>query len=267
MLIDYHTHTYLCKHADGKPQEYLEAAERNGLSELGLADHSPWPAGFDPRWRMTIEEYPVYREIVKDLKAQSSKVKVRYGIEIDWVPGKMDEIYNSLQGEELDYIIGSIHYIDDFPFDNPELLPVWKKKETPDLVWNRYAELLVEFINSCNYEIIGHADLPKKFGYYPSSMKKFNSTMHDAFQAAAKKNMAIEINTSGLRKPVKEFYPSLELLKLAKECGLALTLGSDAHSPKDVASDFSAAVELARTAGYNEIAAFERRTLKLHPLG
>lgn len=267
MLIDYHTHTYLCKHADGKPQEYLEEAEAKGINELGLADHSPWPGGFDERWRMNAKEFPIYREIVKNLKAQSTRVKIRYGIEIDWVPGKMDEIYNNIKDEELDYIIGSIHYTDDFPFDNPELLPVWEKKETPDLVWNRYAELLVEFINSFDYEIIGHADLPKKFGYYPSCMKKFNSIMHDAFLAAAKKNMAIEINTSGLRKPVKEFYPSLELLKMAKECGLALTLGSDAHSPKDVAADFSAAVELAKTAGYSEIATFDRRVMKLCPLG
>lgn len=266
MLIDYHTHTYLCKHASGRPEEYLEAAEKNGLSELGVADHCPWPEGFDPRWRMTVSEYPLYRDIVGKLKAQSSKVKIRYGIEIDWVPGRMDETYNNIKNEAFDYILGSIHYIDDFAFDNPELLPVWKKKETPDFVWNRYAGLLADFINSYDYDIIGHADLPKKFGYYPSSMKKFHSLMHEAFRAAAKKNMAIEINTSGLRKPVKEFYPSLELLKIAKESGLALTLGSDAHAPKDVAADFSAAVELAKTAGYTELATFERRSINLRPL-
>lgn len=67
-LPDYHTHTSLCKHASGKPLEYLQFAEKKGLSELGVSDHCPWPAGFDSDHRMTAQEYPDYRRIIEKLQ-------------------------------------------------------------------------------------------------------------------------------------------------------------------------------------------------------
>ena len=81
-------------------------------------------------------------------------------------------------------------------------------------------------------------------------MEPFTSRLHEAFELAGKKGIAVEINTAGLRKPVKEFYPSLDLLKAARRAGMHLTFGSDAHSPAEVGADFSLALDFARTAGY-----------------
>ncbi|OGV54672.1 MAG: hypothetical protein A2017_19330 [Lentisphaerae bacterium GWF2_44_16] len=268
MLIDYHTHTYLCKHAEGMPEEYLAQAEAQGLSELGIADHLPWPSGYDPDCRMNASEFPKYKKIVEELRRKSRKVTVRYAVELDWVPGKMNEVMTNIRGEEFDYIIGSIHYIDSFPFDNPNAIPAWKKNSAaPDKIWDRYAELLLDFVDFGCFDIIGHPDLPKKFGFYPRSMDSFNKKMNEVFELAGKKNMAIEINTSGLRKPVKEMYPSLELLKMAKANGMLLSLGSDAHRPQDVASDFPEAIKLADDAGFDSVVSFNRRAPSLVPLG
>ena len=255
-LADLHTHTCLCNHASGKPEEYLRNAVSRGLAFLGISDHIPWPIGYDSPWRMSADEFPVYRRMTGELRKQAEQtpVEVLYAIELDYVPGRMDEVYNAIRNEPFDYRIGSVHYTD-FGFDDPDMMHLWEK-QGPDSIWNDYAERMCAFVSSCDFEIMAHPDLPKKFKRYPEDRTRFNRRMREAFSLAGRKGIAVEINTAGLRYPAKEFYPSLDLLKAAREAGMPLTLGSDAHSPGDVAADFDSAVEFAKEAGYRASLAF-----------
>ncbi|MBO4630939.1 MAG: histidinol-phosphatase HisJ family protein [Lentisphaeria bacterium] len=257
ILADLHTHTKLCNHAAGEPGEYLHAAINRGLAYLGVSDHIPWPAGYDSQWRMTSAQFPLYRSMVRNLQkaAEKSPVQVLYAIELDYVPVRMQEVYDSIAGEPFDYRIGSVHYTD-FGFDDPDMLHRWQEQGA-ELIWNDYADRMCAFADSCDFEIMAHPDLPKKFKIYPADMTCFIKRMREAFEVAAAKGIAVEINTAGMRKPAGEFYPSLELLKAAREAGMPLTLGSDAHKPEDVAADFDRAVEFARTAGYRSALTFQ----------
>ncbi len=267
MLIDYHVHTSLCKHADGTPEEYVEMAIRNGISEIGFSDHCPWPVGFDSKYRMSAGQFPIYRKTVSDLKKKFHAIKILYGLEVDWVSGRMEEVWRNLENEKFDYLIGSVHYTDDFPFDNPEYADKWNEKDFIEKVWMRYFELLLEMVDSGKFDIIGHFDLPKKFGYYPKSMDAISKIVQQVFKAAAKNRMAVEINTAGLRKPVKELYPSLEILKMAEKAGVMLALGSDSHTPAEIAANFAEAVKHAKSAGYSKVCSFDQRRPTLLPLG
>ena len=95
---------------------------------------------------------------------------------------------------------------------------------------------------------IGHCDLPKKFGFHHGP-DILNEWPHVA-ETFARCDVLCEINTAGLRKPVKEIYPSLAILKILRAAGVGLTLGSDSHRPQDIAADFAGALDLARAAGY-----------------
>lgn len=260
-MIDYHTHTSLCKHADGDPKEYLAAAEKAGLKEIGISDHTPWPTGYDTQFRMTPEEFREYRELVSKLAVSSSKVKVKYALEIDWVPGRMDEVRSHVENEPFDYLIGSVHYTDDLPFDNPDHQAVWKSVERSAEVWTRYYELLLEFVSQGGFEIIGHFDLPKKFGSRPPETERITSLIDDILTAAADNHIVVELNTAGLRKPVREIYPSPDILRKAKAKGVGITFGSDAHSPCDVAANFAEAIHLAKECGFDSYTTFEKRAL------
>ena len=114
------------------------------------------------------------------------------------------------------------------------------------------------------FEIIGHADLPKKFKIYP---KQDCTPLFDRFlDAAQKKNVAIELNTAGLRKDCREIYPSRAFLQLAAQQKIPITFGSDAHAPAEVGSDFAEAVALARSVGYNRYCLFAQRKRSEAPL-
>jgi histidinol-phosphatase (PHP family) len=81
----------------------------------------------------------------------------------------------------------------------------------------------------------------------------------------AKAGMALEINTSGWRRPVGEAYPSPLILSLAREREIPLTFGSDAHAPDEVGYEFAKAVQLAREVGYTESLRFRQRQPSRQP--
>ena len=258
-LIDHHTHTWLCKHASGRPEEYMAAAVAAGLDGIGVADHFPWPAGYDEKHRMAPEEFPTYKNIVEDLRSKApSGMNILFAAEADWVPGHMDETLDVLEKERFDYVIGSIHFVDDLPFDHPDYKAVWFAEGRPAFIWRRYYELMRDMVASGKFDVIGHFDLPKKFGIRPPPEAETDVLVDDIIAMAADLGVAVEINTSGLRKPVGEMYPSIDILRRIAKLGMVVVLGSDAHAPEEVAMDFGKAVEIAREAGFMRIHAYSK---------
>ena len=85
-------------------------------------------------------------------------------------------------------------------------------------------------------------------------------------QVARAKDVAIELNTAGLRKECQEIYPSLDILRKACALGVAITFGSDAHAPGEVGMNFAEAIAWARAAGATHYGQFEQRRRVSLPL-
>lgn len=263
MLCDYHLHTPLCRHADGTVTEYLEAARRKTLLEIGFSDHAPNPDGYDSPHRMTVKEFSLYQDMLRPL-LNGSRPAVLFGLEADYYPGCERFLQPFLQQHPFDYILGSVHYLEHWGFDNPEERHVWDSVDVTQ-TWRTYFTLMGRLAESRLFDIVGHLDLPKKFGHRPPEAK-IRDMAQPALDKVAAAGMCIEINTSGLRKPVGEIYPSVLLLKLAREREIPITFGSDAHRPAEVGYAFDQALRLARKAGYTRTARYSRRQKTLEPL-
>lgn len=254
---DYHMHTPLCRHAIGEPTEYAAHAVALGLPEIGFTDHSPMARDDFDNWRMRQDQLAEYVEKVQKARADHPALTILLGLEVDYIPGHEDWIRDLAARHPWDYLIGSVHYVADWDIDNPEKISQWKGRD-PVEVWKSYVERLIKAAESKLFEIIGHADLPKKFGHHPSSDC---TRLYTAFfDAAVKSGVAVELNTAGLRKDCREIYPSRALLDLAWERRVPITFGSDAHAPGEVGADFAKAVTLARNVGYTECCRFRART-------
>ncbi len=113
MYCDYHTHTPLCLHASGTPQEYVQAAVRAGLREYGISDHAPMPGEPFDDWRMKQADMPAYLDWLTEARecAALHGLTVRSALECDWFPG-IEPWIEHLQGlHAWDYLIGSVHYL------------------------------------------------------------------------------------------------------------------------------------------------------------
>lgn len=250
-------HTPLCRHASGSPVELARRAVELGLSEIGFSDHNPMPRDDFDDWRMADRDLAAYVDQVEQARREFPGLAIKLALEVDYLPG-CEAWIRELDGRyPWDYFIGSVHYVSDsWAIDNPFALSEWKQRD-PFEVWTAYFERLTMAAESGLFQIIGHADLCKKFCFYP---REDCTGLYTRFLDAARKSgVAIELNTAGLRKDCREIYPSEGFLKLAFERGVPITFGSDAHSPGEVGMNFAEAVVMAKRVGYKTARRFTRK--------
>jgi histidinol-phosphatase (PHP family) len=254
---DYHMHTPLCRHATGEPADYAKRAVEIGLTEIGFSDHSPMRQDNFDNWRMNFSQLDEYVEKIRKAQKDFPQLTIRLALEVDYLPGHEDWIRELAALHPWDYFIGSVHYVSDsWAIDDPQKLSEWKNRDSFE-VWQIYFERLAKAAESKLFEIIGHTDLPKKFGHRPT---RDCTPLYDKFLDAAKKSgSAIELNTAGLRKDCKEIYPSREILEIAFQKGVPICFGSDAHAPEEVGMNFPEAISLAHATGYKEFCQFAKR--------
>lgn len=256
MIVDLHNHTTLCNHAEGEISEYIEKAIESGTKYFGFSEHAPMD--FDEGYRVSFEQMKSYEEAVLNAKEKyKNKIEVLLGYEVDYLVGHMDE---RVLNADVDYLIGSVHFIDKWGFDNPEFIGRYESEDI-DEIWQKYFDAVKEMADSRLFDIVGHLDLIKVFKFMPN--KDINEIAKEALKAIKEADMVLEINMAGYRKPIAEPYPSLALLKQAYELGIPITFASDAHKPEQV-SLFSDEIEkLAKSAGYTQCAVFKNRKREL----
>lgn len=258
MLVDYHTHNQLCKHADGTLEDYVRHAISIGLKEIGLADHTPMPNDWDIEVRMFEEQFwNEYKPTVLDLRDKyRNQIAIKFAVEGDYFAGTEDWVRTFNGKNEFDYVIGSVHYLGEWGFDNPLYVGKFESSDI-DQVYISYYDHIRRSAECGLFDIVGHCDLVKKFGHRPT--KNIEEILRETFTVIRQSGMAVEINTSGLRKPVKEVYPSEQILAIVSELGIPLTLGSDAHTPADVGRDFDIARALVEKYGNGKISLYTNR--------
>jgi histidinol-phosphatase (PHP family) len=254
---DYHMHTPLCRHAKGEPTELAAHAVSVGLAEIGFSEHAPMLRDDWDDWHIRLAELDVYLAKVEQARRDHPQLNIKLALEVDYLPGHEDWIRQMAARHPWDYFIGSVHYITDtWALDNPHLVSEWKSRDTFE-VWTAYFERLTMAAESGLFEIIAHADLCKRFCFYPH--QDCTPLFTKFLEAARRGGVAIELNTAGLRKDCREIYPSPRLLQMAFDHGVPITFGSDAHAPGEVGMDFAEAMALARQAGYTHSCRFTQR--------
>ncbi len=263
MILDTHLHTRLCKHATGEPEEYARKALETGLAGIGFSCHSPMPPEYDPTNRMVLDQFPEYIDLVRRCQGAFPEFPVKLGLETDFHPGTEDYARSVLDMAEFDYVIGSIHFLGSWGFDNPEQMGRFNDRDLYG-IYAEYYDKVAGLARSGLCDIVGHPDVVKKFGHRPS--RDYAPIEIRALEAVAAAGLALDVNTSGLRRPAREVYPSLRILKAAREMGIGITCGSDAHEPELVGYAFDQATALAREAGYTHFRRYTRRKFDLVPL-
>lgn len=261
LIADYHIHTAMCGHASGTLDELVEAAIARGLDEVGIADHMPLLYFEDPDLAMAPEQLPVYVEQVLEIKEKyRDRITVRLGIEADYHPETQEDRLKMIEGFPWDYVIGSVHILGDWVFDDPRRLERYEGLDV-DQFYVDYLRTVGDMAETGLYTTVGHADLAKKFNYRADiDLEPYYRDVLEKVKAAG---MCYEINTAGLRWPADEMYPDPAFVRIAAAMDVPVTLGSDAHGPADVARDFDRALSLMREVGYSQMAFFEGRRMRL----
>lgn len=264
---DYHMHTPRCNHATGSVHDYAQAAVDAGLKEIGMSDHSPMPGGFDKPWRMDRSELEHYLDEVERARdAFADRLTIRVGLEADFHPGTESYVAAMIASYDWDYVIGSVHYIDDWGFDNPDCMHIWDHWRNED-AYLAYFERVGASAATGMFDIIGHPDLIKKFGHRaPEHSQAVIQAEETMLQAVLASGAALEISSAGLRKPVGEIYPQHRIVRKAAELGIPFAFGSDAHAPVEVGHGMDQCLNELWTVGVRDIAAFAARQRRMQAI-
>jgi histidinol-phosphatase (PHP family) len=275
MLTDYHLHLRpddLGSRAvdfftPANAERYREVAQERGIEELGVSEHIH-------RFSQSLEiwQHPFWAEqAVDDIYAYCEFVReqtdLRLGIEMDFVPGREDKTRNLLERLELDYVVGSVHFVGNFAVDHGGY-DIWRSGRSAQEIWKRYFDTLGEAARSGLFDILAHPDLVKMWGGgRPRPDGDLRRFYERAIDGIAESGVAIEVSTAGLRKATGEIYPAPALLEMCLEVGAPVALSSDAHVPGDVGHGYDAALELLESAGVSELCVFEHRSRSLESIG
>lgn len=250
-ISNFHTHTYLCKHADGKPSDYVLQAQKDGCTALGFSDHCPYPINRPETWphvRMSETEAPLYTKLVREAALMASQkdkaadnknlpgknFKVYLGFECEFDPCFESWYRDKLKGEfGADYLILGSHWIadgDDFAYI-PEV--------TSQTIIHRYFDNTINGLKTGLFAFLAHPDL------IMMGQRNWTADLQSCFSAlidaAVDCDIPLEINGLGLVRPLmigdgklRHPYPVDNFWQLAKEKGARIICNADAHSPDDV---------------------------------
>ncbi|NVM16930.1 MAG: histidinol-phosphatase HisJ [Candidatus Lokiarchaeota archaeon] len=275
---DWHTHNSLCKHAVGTMEEYVKRAIELNLNVIGISDHFPYEYLISEipsleqipyeGYAMTLNKVDGYISRLEQLRnIYQDQIKLRFAFEVDYFKNQ-DHVLNrylkNYKGK-LDYIFGSVHVLFGkagiFAFDDGRFLNKYKEYDVNDEVYLEFYTTLQDMIKSptFDFDIVTHFDLPKKFDKRVENKKLIMDKVIETLELVKKRNLTVEINTSGLRKEVKEQYPSEEIIREMYNLDIPILLGSDAHQPKEIAYKFKEITNVLKNMGYNQLAHYERR--------
>lgn len=244
MLIDYHVHG-LAHGEYNYDYEWLslfvEKARQENLQGIGLAEHDEF-------------RHLINFALLEQLQQENPDIKIRIGLEVDYIPGR-EPVIRSIKAEhDWDYLIGSVHFIDDWAFDHPDHKDKFDNTDIDEIYFNYFKLVRLAVETNC-FDIVGHLDLIKIWGHKPAK-KTLLHYAYPVLEVIKDADIAVEINTGGLRKPVNQMYPALEIIDKMKAMNIKILFGSDAHHPDQVGMCFEQAVFLAQKAGYQELVYF-----------
>jgi len=288
-VLDYHLHLWPHEESSvwfklDQIADYCDEAARHGVNELALTEHTSrfvdvvsavgpfWlKYGHEPTspvlaqyldWhgRNSLERYVELAQRAKD-----EGLPVKIGLEVDYYKDQMDIVSPILAQYPFDVLIGSVHWLGSWQFDDYEVpthYHEWTVRDV-DQCWADYSVAIEELAAANAVDVLAHVDLVKVAGFQASDRAPFWDLMANA---AAGADLSVECSSAGWQKPVAEQYPAEGLLERLVARGVTFTTASDAHSLERVGERAGDLAELLEAHGVNELASYSARQRQLVPL-
>ena len=171
-LINTHCHSRYCGHGAGEVIDYVREADRAGLATLAFTEHYPLTPAFDPDEYLSVlpQNMPAYIEAVRRARDEYPDMDIILGIEMDYLGDTEDRVITEDDLAPFELVLGSVHFVDRWPFDDPAQRGRWLEPGASDAIWRRYYELWCRAASDASlpFHVMSHPDLPKKFDYYPA---------------------------------------------------------------------------------------------------
>ena len=261
----YHSHTHYCDGSDA-PEVYVKRAIELGLPAYGFASHGPVP--FKTIWNIPDERFPDYIREINTLKEKyKSEIEIYLGLEADYIPGLVGRKHHLIATAELDYIVGSIHFLGQlndetqWNFDTSYEYFLTGFKEIFNQDFKKMATLFYEYtvqmIEEDAPEIIGHFDKIKMYNdkgnFFNENDKWYKDLITMVLDCMKRNDSIVEINTRGMYKYGQTcLYPSDWILKEMLKRDIRIQINPDAHHPDEISGGVKYHMQVLQEMGFKK---------------
>ena len=268
-LFDNHNHSEFS--FDGKKtsvESSAMSAKNKGLGGICISDHCdfyvpPMKASFEdlvPEYFNVTEQQA---EIDRVQELCGNDFKILKGIEIGMYEECHEQIRTTLNDNDFDQIVASVHYIDQTDpyyggfYDGKD----WKQ------AYGRYLETIYrEMTWLQDFDIMAHYDYVARYAPYTQASilyRDFSDILDEMFRYLISEGKALEINTKSYQD-YNGRTPRLDtelLLRYKDMGGEIISLGSDSHDPIRTGDKFGHYAALLKSLGFRWTAHYEKRKL------
>ena len=261
-MFDYHMHSIVSYDGHNTPLEMARAAVNAGLQEICFTDHLDYQHGV-PREKITFTP-EAYRSAYDGLHVPG--LTIRHGAEAGLTPWNVAEIHEDIAQYPYDFVLGSVHFIDDEDVYYPEF---WVGRDFLATERRYFEEILACVQLHDDFDVLGHLTYISKVKGHPSPriipVEDHKEVIAEIMKTLIAKGKGMEINTSGVDR-CGDFLPGMPYLKLFKDLGgQIITVGSDAHTSDRVGQYVSDACAIARDI-FGHVCTFQNREPIFHKL-
>ena len=262
--MDFHIHTNTSRDSNMTIKEAYERAAELGIKNICITNHHE-PCEIkegDFKHSLTDDDLDRYKTEVNETK-KDGRINMCRGIELGYAEGAEEEIKTFLDKNGFDFVLGSLHHINEWHIGNPKTREKLKDKN-PQNIYSEYFRLLKKAIKTRLFDVMSHIDLYKRVVPEPD-FESVRKEWEEVADILLENNVGFEINTSYRKIVPDDTYPGIDVIKVMLEKGVKIiTIGSDAHRPENIGRGIGKVEELLKNMGVNTIYRFEKR--KLIPL-
>ncbi len=240
---NFHTHSSWCDGA-ATVEEMACGAIEKGFSVLGFSSHAMLPG--DPLdWPLAKDDLAAYAADVRAVAARhADRIRILCGVEADFIPGVASPDRSVYAAVQPDYVIGSVHFVAApnggrvCVDESPESLMKGVSDHfggSVEACIRAYFAQQREMAATCDFDVVGHADLCRKFNgvldCFDESAPWYRAELAATADAFAASGKFVEVNTGGVARGwMTDAYPSADFRAELRARGVRFVLSSDAHS-------------------------------------
>ena len=278
MFADYHVHSSYSDDSNYPMEQVVLDAIKLGLDEICFTDHVDYGIKLDwdeegttyrndddgnPLRNCDYERY--FRQIEDLQKKYGNEISIHKGLEYGVQISTIDKYEKLYQKYPLDFVILSIHQVNDIEVFLPEFFANKTQRE-----YNRvyYQELIDVMEVYKNYSVLGHIDSFNRYdinGICP--YEEFKDLVDIILKKAIQDDKGIELNMSCVKYKLPDLTPCKAIIQRYYDLGgRIITIGSDSHNPGELAAHFDQGKAELRKIGFKEFCTFKDMKPIFHTL-
>ena len=274
MLIDYHLHNHFSPDSEEDTRKIVKKAISLGIQEICLTNHLEIHDRITKKSVFDLDEaterFKAIREDIAEVQRDYPQLPIRFGTELEYIEGRMEEVARFVKKTPFDFIVGSVHIVLGVIISSHLFAGELYEKTDEETAYNAYFDNLAAMVEWGHFDAVAHFDICKKIGckfYSPFQPERYKHRIIPILKRMKEKGIGLELNSGSFEKYCMELYPHPLILEWAIEAGIEnFTTGSDAHKEKRVSKHIAESLEIAKKAGIKNISTYTGRVPTRHSI-